>query len=138
MGIHQNFEENRSQVDEQARMVTEHLANANGFGMSPTSLGIPPEEKFTTTQLDLAFENIMGQADLTWGGFGRAPKFPQTFTIQYLLRYAHVTGNQQALEQALLSLDKMIMGGIYDHAGGGFADILQIPNGLRHILKNAI
>jgi uncharacterized protein YyaL (SSP411 family) len=63
----------------------------------------------------------MGQADRTWGGFGKAPKFPQTFTINYLLRYYHFTKNQEALDQALLSLDKMIMGGIYDHVGGGFA-----------------
>ncbi len=69
----------------------------------------------------MAFENIMGQSDRQWGGFGRAPKFPQTFTIQYLLRYYHFTRNQAALDQALLSLDKMIMGGIYDHLGGGFA-----------------
>jgi uncharacterized protein YyaL (SSP411 family) len=120
-GIRQNFEANRAQVDEQARNVTEHLVNANAFGIKPTGISIPFEEKFTTTQLDLAFENIMGQADRVWGGFGRAPKFPQTFTIQYLLRYAHFTGNKEALDQALLSLDKMIMGGIYDHVGGGFA-----------------
>jgi uncharacterized protein YyaL (SSP411 family) len=31
------------------------------------------------------------------------------------------TGNKEALDQALLSLDKMIHGGIYDQIGGGFA-----------------
>ena len=29
--------------------------------------------------------------------------------------------NKEALQQALLSLDKMIEGGIYDQVGGGFA-----------------
>ncbi|MGV3656550.1 MAG: thioredoxin domain-containing protein, partial [Chitinophagaceae bacterium] len=48
-------------------------------------------------------------------------KFPQTFTINFLLRYSHLTGNEQAKKQALLSLDKMAQGGLYDHAGGGFA-----------------
>ena len=33
----------------------------------------------------------------------------------------HVTENNEALEQALLSIDKMIDGGIYDQIGGGFA-----------------
>jgi uncharacterized protein YyaL (SSP411 family) len=70
---------------------------------------------------DEAFSNIMKQADGVWGGFGKAPKFPQTFTIQFLLRYYYVTKNKKALEQATLSLDKMIQGGIYDQIGGGFA-----------------
>jgi uncharacterized protein YyaL (SSP411 family) len=63
----------------------------------------------------------MGSADKEDGGFGNAPKFPQTFTIGYLLRYYHITKNEQALEQACLSLDKMFQGGLYDHLGGGFA-----------------
>ena len=63
----------------------------------------------------------MKQADREWGGFGRAPKFPQSFSIRYLLRHHFVTGHQEALQQALLSLDKMLEGGIYDQLGGGFA-----------------
>jgi len=67
------------------------------------------------------FQNIMKNADRQWGGFGKAPKFPQSFTIQFLLRYHYHTGNEEAFTQALLSLDKMIEGGIYDQLGGGFA-----------------
>jgi uncharacterized protein YyaL (SSP411 family) len=63
----------------------------------------------------------MKNADKEWGGFGRTPKFPQSFVIQYLLRFYYVTGNKEALDQALLSIDKMIDGGIYDQVGGGFA-----------------
>src|SRR5437868_7866291 len=63
----------------------------------------------------------MRPADKQWGGFGQAPKFPQTFSIQFLLRYGHLAKKDDALKQALLSLDKMIFGGIYDQIGGGFA-----------------
>ena len=63
----------------------------------------------------------MKNVDKEWGGFGRAPKFPQTFSIQFLLRYHFVTGNGDSLKQVTLSLDKMIEGGIYDQIGGGFA-----------------
>ncbi len=31
------------------------------------------------------------------------------------------SGNKEALEQTLFSLDKIDNGGIYDHIGGGFA-----------------
>jgi uncharacterized protein YyaL (SSP411 family) len=121
LGLAKAFQENRSQIEEQADQLTGHLKQANSFGTSPASIHIPFEERFTRTQLDHAFQQVMGQADKTWGGFGKMPKFPQTFTIQFLLRYHFITGNRDALDQALLSLDKMIMGGIYDHIGGGFA-----------------
>ena len=63
----------------------------------------------------------MQNADTEWGGFGNAPKFPQTFTIQYLLQYYHFSNDENALTQALLSINKMLDGGIYDHLGGGLA-----------------
>ncbi len=46
----------------------------------------------------------MKSADKEWGGFGNAPKFPQTFAIQFLLRYYHITRNEEALKQALFSV----------------------------------
>jgi uncharacterized protein YyaL (SSP411 family) len=75
---------------------------------------------FTMEQCQKAFQAILGMSDRELGGFGKAPKFPQTFTIQYLLRYAHYTGDKDALQQAELSLKSMMRGGLYDQIGGGF------------------
>ncbi|HSF44626.1 MAG TPA: thioredoxin domain-containing protein, partial [Chitinophagaceae bacterium] len=119
--ISKAFKEQRDQIEEQANQLTEHLQKANSFGTSPINFDIPREERFTPTQLEQAFTTAMAQADRTWGGFGKAPKFPQTFTIHFLLNHYWFTGKTEALDQAILSLDKMIMGGIYDHLGGGFA-----------------
>jgi uncharacterized protein len=58
--------------------------------------------------------------DPSWGGFGRAPKFPQPMTLEFLLRQA-VRGSAGALEMVTTTLDGMAAGGIYDHLGGGFA-----------------
>ncbi len=66
-------------------------------------------------------ENLLKQADKMNGGFGNAPKFPGTMAISFLLEHYHFTGYEPALKQALLSLDKMAKGGIYDQIGGGFA-----------------
>ena len=121
LSISKAFKEQRDQIEEQANQLTEHLHKANSFGTNPINFDIPKEERFTPTQLEQAFVAAMGQADRTWGGFGRAPKFPQTFTIHFILNHYWFTGKTEALDQALLSLDKMIMGGIYDHIGGGFA-----------------
>ncbi len=117
-GVAQAFRERRHEIDAQAENLTEHLLNANAFGIKM------PEEAdvlFHQDKLNDCFAQYMKTADRQWGGFGKAPKFPQTFSIQFLLRHHYFTGEPQALEQALLSLDKMIDGGIYDQAGGGFA-----------------
>jgi uncharacterized protein YyaL (SSP411 family) len=54
------------------------------------------------------------------GGVRRAPKFPSSLHTRFLLRYAHRTGDEQALRMATLTLTKMALGGIYDQVGGGF------------------
>src|SRR6266498_1076043 len=40
--------------------------------------------------------------------------------VSFLLRYYRRTGNPEALRMAVLSLEKMARGGIYDQLGGGF------------------
>jgi uncharacterized protein YyaL (SSP411 family) len=59
-------------------------------------------------------------ADPTWGGVGRVTKFPSSLPIRFLLRYHRRTGDREALDLALLTLEKMAAGGIRDHLGGGF------------------
>lgn len=117
LGVNEAFTQRRNEIDSQAENLTEHLTQANAFGAS----SLEGNELLSKEKAHEAFENIMKNADKVWGGFGKAPKFPQTFTIQYLLRFSHIHQNKEALQQALLSIDKMIDGGIYDQVGGGFA-----------------
>jgi hypothetical protein len=120
--IAQAYRDRKPEIFEQAEQLTAHLRQSNAFGLSePRNFDIPREERFNRQQLRLARENLMKSADRIWGGFSHAPKFPQTFSIQYLLRYHHAFGDPEALAQARLTLDKMLMGGIYDQVGGGFA-----------------
>lgn len=112
--IAHSYQTKREEIEQQAQNLTEHLQSSNAFGLSGLEAG------FDEARIDSAFQNVMKQADKEWGGFGRAPKFPQTFTINFLLTYGHFTKNNEALNQAFLSLDKMRQGGIYDHIGGGF------------------
>ncbi|MBC7650325.1 MAG: thioredoxin domain-containing protein, partial [Deinococcales bacterium] len=111
--IHQSYQQKKNEIEAQAESLMDHLRNSNAFGINkPTDSEKP--SIFTQDNLAIIADNILKQADTTWGGFGKAPKFPQTFSIQYLLRHYHFTNNEAALQQALLSLDKMIYGGIYD------------------------
>lgn len=116
-GLHKAFTEKREEIDEQAEKLTLHLQKSNAFGLQATTTDwIRANE----TIEDIA-ANLLKQADTVWGGFGQAPKFPQTLSIRYLLRQFHFHRDEAAKKQALLSLDKMIDGGIYDQLGGGFA-----------------
>jgi hypothetical protein len=54
------------------------------------------------------------------GGFGGAPKFPRPVSIDFLLRYARRSGEHDAREMAVRTLEAMHAGGLYDHVGGGF------------------
>lgn len=72
----------------------------------------------TTRQMAL---QLLKQADKQYGGFGTAPKFPATMSIRFLLEHFHYTGDVDARDHALHSLDAMIFGGIYDQLGGGLA-----------------
>lgn len=120
-GVANAWAEKRNDIDAQAANLTGHIVQSNSFGQQAVDGDIDLESLFSKEKADTMFTNIMSTADKQEGGFGNAPKFPQTFTIGYLLRYYHKTGNAEALQQACLSLDKMIQGGLYDHLGGGFA-----------------
>ena len=119
VNVHRMFTEKRNEVNAQAENLTAHLLTANDFGLKNVSN--ESDSFFNKENLQLIADKILKQADTVEGGFGAAPKFPQTFSIQYLLRHYHFTKDEKALKQALLSLDKMLNGGIYDQIGGGLA-----------------
>jgi uncharacterized protein YyaL (SSP411 family) len=89
-------------------------------GLVKQQLAGAPGDAPSTALLDGATAAIEANFDAENGGWGRAPKFPQPMTIEYLLRRAATTGDQRPLAVARRSLDAMADGGIHDHLGGGF------------------
>ena len=84
-------------------------------------VSIEPSQATTNEAvLTRAFEGLEGQFDLTYGGFGGAPKFPNSMALSFLLRYWKKFNSKEALKMVELTLEKMANGGIYDHLGGGF------------------
>ena len=120
-GIHTSFQEKKQDILQQAQQLTEHLEASNSFGLQKKSDQQETAAIYSPENLEQVYANLMRTADREEGGFGRAPKFPQVFLIGFLLRHYHFTKKEEALQQACLSLDKMIHGGIYDQVGGGFA-----------------
>src|SRR4051812_29452350 len=93
------YKERKSEVERQANNLTTHLKNSNAFGADAKG---EDEGFFSANTLDEIAKNILADADTTWGGFGRAPKFPQTFSIRFLLRHYYYTKDERSVRQALL------------------------------------
>jgi len=96
----------RDELGEQAAKLTEAIQRSARVGGGGP---IPGREV-----LDEAVEGLLRTFDGQFGGFGRAPKFPQTMSLDLLLRRGIV-------DPVVVSLDAMASGGVYDHLGGGFA-----------------
>ena len=119
--LHDAFLKRRNEVETQANNLLEHLQKSNQHVFKNTiDVDVHADDLFTEVKADKIYQQLMAAADRLDGGFGHAPKFPQTYSIQLLLRFYHFFKHEAALEQALLSLNKMMRGGIYDHVGGGF------------------
>ena len=78
------------------------------------------DELLDENLLEHAYRAIGSRFDSRHGGFGGAPKFPPSMSIDFLLRYYDRAGNDEALQMATLTLDRMAHGGMYDQVGGGF------------------
>ncbi|MCB9294882.1 MAG: thioredoxin domain-containing protein [Lewinellaceae bacterium] len=119
--ISEAFHTRREEVEDQANQLTEAIRKSDTVFLKKDALQIPAEELFTPALAASMYKALMQQADTSHGGFGGAPKFPAAMSLRYLLDYHFLTGEEDALAHVELSLKKMILGGIYDQLGGGFA-----------------
>jgi len=76
---------------------------------------------FSKEDLNVIFEQFKQNFDTTYGGMQRAPKFMMPSIYKFLMRYYDISKNKEALQHIELSLNKIALGGIYDHVGGGWA-----------------
>jgi uncharacterized protein YyaL (SSP411 family) len=70
--------------------------------------------------VDEVLEAVKNAYDPEYGGFGSAPKFPQTDAILLLLERAQLDADPQLRAMATHTLEMMAAGGTYDHVEGGF------------------
>ena len=102
----------RTQVDSTAAAVTARVSAR----LAPSPGDAPPG----TPALQAAVTALERSHDGLNGGFGTAPKRPRPAQIDFLLRWYRRTAALKARDMALLTLDAMARGGIYDQVGGGF------------------
>jgi len=73
------------------------------------------------SDLDVIGAKVTEIIDPVHGGVRGAPKFPNPTLLEMLARYARRSGDNTAKARFLLTLERMALGGIHDHLGGGFA-----------------
>jgi uncharacterized protein len=111
--IDEVWRDQRSELTDQASHLTDAIAQS---AVVAPSLTLPGLEELNAALVELA-----SRFDPTWGGFGGAPKFPTTMSLDLILRAYSLNPSDDALAVVSTSLDAMCSGGMYDHLGGGFA-----------------
>ncbi|HUA11214.1 MAG TPA: thioredoxin domain-containing protein [Solirubrobacteraceae bacterium] len=128
VAIAATWRDRRDELLAGGELLRSHLAG--GAVLEPSSA--PPAE----AALDAAVERLRGQFDAAHGGFGGAPKFPQTPVLEFLLARGERT-------MALATLRGIEAGGIHDRVGGGFArysvdDAWRVPHFEKMLYDNAL
>jgi len=110
--VAEGFRNRRPEVEEAASRLAEAVANAETFAGA--------RGEFNSLMAGEQAEAIANLFDSRNGGFGRSPKFPHTSAIDLLLECHQAGGGSRMLTVAAFTLEKMGLGGVYDHLAGGF------------------
>jgi uncharacterized protein len=111
--VTQAWTDDGARVRSSAGQIAARLADNAAAALPPAGLD--------TEALEAAVQELVGEFDAVNGGFGGAPKFPPSMTMEFLLRHHERTGSGQALHLAAATAGRMARGGMYDQLAGGFA-----------------
>lgn len=104
----------RAELDAQSETLAEAVSRALSV-MPPLQASLPIQ--------DFAKRAYLGKKssyDKRHGGFGTGIKFPEETDLLFLIDYAKISNDNEALKMAQNTVDHMLAGGIHDHIGGGF------------------
>jgi uncharacterized protein len=123
------FEKRRDEVNDSAASVLQAIEHNESFN-GRASLGARASLKDHASNPGAELHHkllttCIKQFDPRNGGFGSQPKFPHSAAVDLLLDAASRTSaepdaNEAARLAAMVTLEKMSKGGIYDHLAGGF------------------
>ena len=110
--VSKTFKEKQSELENHAETITTQLEKS--------LLTLAKDSVISTELITRATKIIEENFDSEYGGFSKAPKFPQVMIIEFLLQLYAISKNKKALSMATITLEKMAKGGIFDQIGGGF------------------
>lgn len=103
LAIHEKWEHDRASLLRQSESIVDHLSEAVSAG--------------GTADLQLAHSAVEMYKriyDPKYGGFGRAPKFPASHNLLFLLSYGERYQNDACMQMAEHTLLQMFRGGLFD------------------------
>lgn len=117
----------RAEVEEQAEQLAAYLRQHSSAPLRSLR-GQSESEQASLAMFTKASRELAGEFDRVHGGFGDAPKFPNTMSLEFLLRqHLHRQRGEEREEESPSELEiveatlkSMAHGGIYDQLGGGF------------------
>ena len=95
--------------------------DALGEALRRTAAVAPVDDVPGVDLVNLGLAQLAQTFDAEWGGFGSAPKFPSTMSLDLMARTHSASRDDDSRTILTTSLDAMASGGMYDHIGGGFA-----------------
>jgi uncharacterized protein len=102
------------------RAELERAADSLADAVSQAEIFTGARAEFDLGIVDAQIKSITQLFDIKNGGFGRAPKFPHSSTIDLVFERYQQTREKHLLAMAETTLEKMARGGVYDQLAGGF------------------
>jgi uncharacterized protein len=112
VSISNAYHEKNDDVVEQAKLVEGAISHAESFAGKSA--------EFSPAVIDAIVKSALKMFDPQNGGFGDAPKFPHSATLDLLIDQYVRTGDEKLRGAFLTTLGKMARGGVYDQLAGGF------------------
>ncbi|MDD4124355.1 MAG: thioredoxin domain-containing protein [Eubacteriales bacterium] len=110
--IHEKWESGRKQLSESSDRIVAALNRADT---------VRAEIKNEGDLIQTAVKHFRNSYDKKYGGFGNAPKFPAAHNLWFLMTCYEKSCGDDALEMAEHTLERMYLGGLFDHIGYGFS-----------------
>ena len=108
--IHKAWNEKKHDIDQAAARLIAALEQSARDSEGPIDVDA----------IDKGYNQMAQSYDSTYGGFGKAPKFPRPAVLNLMFDRYHAKGLDRARDMALHTLDEMAAGGMNDQLGGGF------------------
>ena len=109
----------RDSYDREGAKIADHAERVSA-AIRKASVTPPADKLPGVREIHAAAAGFEKSFDSAYGGFGGAPKFPQSVGLEFLLRYHRRTQDKQFLDMVTFTLEKMASGGMNDQIGGGF------------------
>ncbi|HRE42124.1 MAG TPA: thioredoxin domain-containing protein [Ignavibacteria bacterium] len=117
------FEDVITQINELWKTKKEEIITSSNeifkFLENKTKFSASDKEELTDEPARNCYKQAKELFDFENGGFGSGNKFPRTVELDFLINYGILYKDNEAIDIVKYTLQKIYLGGITDHLGGG-------------------